>query len=427
MKSKLKNKKTFAGLLTFAGVFTIALFFSIFTILGGKHVDAAENTCQLKVHYLDVAGDSTLIKYRDDNGVVHYGMIDAGDETTFSKSAANYFAGIADNANNSRTLDFCVITHAHADHYKGLQYFDDFKKNNRGNNIHVKTMYVNGCYSDHGNLTPILGELVKEGLIDQIVYLGYESVTHNSEPSFNVKKNEIFGWANTRSLGAHYVYDIEEDNKYSGGFSFKILSPALNEDKNGVGAGQINARSLMCVLDYDNNKDKVVDYKYIFMGDVNDAAPDKNANGLTAITENSLYFNNLVPTSSSTKIIYKIGHHGRRNDNNYFKSAENAMYKYISMSKEYRSNPTMYKKNEIYCVANEYYGDYSTKTTEYKKFAKSSEKLLDNWASKGKVVHMFFNNGKQIYGNSNSSLEKYKTETVNGIKALTSTKSLGFN
>lgn len=403
LKRYLKNKKTISGLFTVAGLLTIALFFGIFTILGGKRVDAAEKTCPLKVHYLDVAGDSTLIKYRDNSGVVHYGMIDAGQETDKndpSKSAAAYFAGIA---GKGATLDFVVITHAHNDHYVGLKYFENYK-------IHVNTMYVNAYYNDlseNGKVSLATRLESMSGAIDNIIYL---------------HKNEV---ANIT---------------YSGGFSLNILGSVFDSDKNSkTTPGIVNNRSMMCTLDYDK-------YKYIFMGDVYN-------NGLKAVTKNPtykleyfswnnitinlyasnirLYLNyiaqimgkndlfsieegtikvsiqNLFVPPSNKEIIYKIGHHGRRNSENYDAASENAMYNFISSN-----------KNKIYCVANK---AYST-TGNYP----NSIPLQKQWHNQATVSNVYLIGGYKYKSEKSTTLVSVSKENLNGIGALTSTTSFGF-
>ena len=221
------------------------MIFSILDVINPKQAYAA--TYPLKVHYLDVKGDCTLIKYTY-GGQTHYGMIDAGQETENNKaseSAAAYFAGLADKAGNPRTLDFCIITHAHNDHYIGLKYFDDY-------NIHVNTMYVNNYYRDiqsdgKVSLNTKLNSMKNSGAISQIIYVGY-----------NNSSNVI---------------------KYDGGFSLRILGPVLSESSNtsNPGDGVVNVRSMMCTLDYDN-------YKYIFMGDLY----EKDGNGLPTITNSAV-------------------------------------------------------------------------------------------------------------------------------------------
>lgn len=354
MKNNLILKKIICCFMTFVMVF------GIFHVIRPKQVQAA--TYPLKVHYLDVKGDATLIKYTY-NGQTHYGMIDAGQETENNKaseSAAAYFAGIADKAGNPRTLDFCIITHAHNDHYIGLKYFEDY-------NIKVKNMYVNSYYRNlqtdgKVSLNTRLNSMKNNGSINNIIYVGY-----------NNSSNVI---------------------TYGGGFSLRILGPVLQESTS-TGDAVVNVRSMMCTLDYD-------DYKYIFMGDIY----EKDGKGLPTITNGLLYKNYLVPTSSDTKVIYKIGHHGRRNANNYNASAEEAMYKYIS------NNGT----NKVYCIANKYFSSGSEYYT-------NSTALQNLWYNK--TGNVYFNTGYKK--TSKTSYSATARDTVNGISALTSTTSLGFN
>lgn len=341
---------------------TFIMVFGILNVINPKQVQAA--TYPLKVHYLDVKGDATLIKYTY-NGQTHYGMIDARQETENNKaseSAAAYFAGIADKAGNPRTLDFCIITHAHNDHYIGLKYFDDYK-------IKVKNMYVNAYYNDVSynekvSLKTRLNSMKKNGSIENIEYIGYRQTKQIS---------------------------IE------GGFLLTILGPVLNETsyttENPPGAGVVNIRSMMCTLDYDN-------YKYIFMGDLY----EKDGKGLSTITNNNLYQSYLVPKANKI-VIYKISHHGRRNANNYSDSAEEEMYKYISNN----------GSNKVYCIANKYFNsssEYYTNSTALQNLCYS------------KTGNVYFNTGYKK--TSKTSYSAVSRDTINGISALTSTTSLGF-
>lgn len=372
MKNNLILKKIICCFMTFIMVF------GIFHVIRPKQVQAA--TYPLKVHYLDVKGDATLIKYTY-NGQTHYGMIDAGQETEnnrASESAAGYFASIADKAKNPRTLDFCIITHAHNDHYIGLKYFEDY-------NIKVKNMYVNSYYNDISyngkvSLKTRLNSMKKNGSIENIEYIGYRQTKQIS---------------------------IE------GGFLLTILGPVLNETsyttENPPGAGVVNIRSMMCTLDYDN-------YKYIFMGDLY----QKDGKGLSTITNNNLYQNYLIPKANKI-VIYKISHHGRRNENNYNEEAKNAeldMYNYVSNN----------GKNQVYCIANRYYTKSNSSTSDYNKFGESSTDLQNLWYNKTKNV--YFNTGYKKSSTTYSTVSRDTINiinTTNKISALTSTTSLGFN
>jgi len=358
--TSMKNYSTTKKIISY--IMTIIMILSIFNITNPKQVQAA--TYPLKVHYLDVKGDATLIKYTY-NGKTYYGMIDAGQETENNKaseSAAAYFAGIADKAGNPRTLDFCIITHAHDDHYIGLKYFDDY-------NIHVNKMYVNDYYRDiqpdgKVSLNTRLNSMKNNGAINQIIYIGH-----------NDSSNVI---------------------TYNGGFSLTILGPVLSESNNtsDPGAAVVNVRSMMCTLDYDN-------YKYIFMGDIY----EKDGKGLPTITNNDLYEDYLVPSRPSIKVVYKISHHGRRNAGNYNASAEAAMYDYISNK----------GTNKVYCIANKYFSSSSEYAT--------STNLQNLWYNK--TGNVYFNTGYKK--TSQTAYSAVSRDTVNGISALTSTTSLGFN
>lgn len=352
MKIQTLCKKVFSMFLS------IVLLLSMVPFVKANMISAA--TYPLKVHFIDVAGDSTLIKYTA-SGTTHYGMIDAGNETENNRayeSSAAYFAGVADKAGNPRILDFCIITHAHNDHYIGLKYFDEY-------NIHVNTMYVNAYYNtleEDGkvSLKTRLNAMKNAGMIGNIVYVSYR--------------------------------DSSNVISYPGGFSLRILGPILTEST-GTTAGYVNKRSMMCTLDYDN-------YKYIFMGDVYQSA-------LTEITNNSLYSSYLVPSSSATKVIYKIGHHGRRNNTNYDAASETAMYQYISNQ----------NTNAVYCIANKYFSSSST-------YAKSTS-LQTLWYNKAMVKGLYFNTGYKKTGAS--SYSPISRDSFNGIYALTTTTSLGLN
>lgn len=97
-------------------------------------------TCGLKVHFIDVKGDATLIQYNEGKQT-HYGMIDVGQKASDKKNAAAYFAGVADKAKQDRVLDFCIIIHVHRDHYYGLRYLKEY-------DIKVKKLYVNSLFYD---------------------------------------------------------------------------------------------------------------------------------------------------------------------------------------------------------------------------------------------------------------------------------------
>lgn len=321
----------------------------------------------LKVHFIDVEGDATLLQYTMGDEV-HYGMIDVGQRTEDAKNAAVYFAGVADKAKQERVLDFCIITHAHRDHYYGLRYLKE-------NNIKVKKLYVNSLFYEE---TAIEGE-DRENV----------SPTKRALKKFLKKKanknGELVSEDAIVLVPPKSVATISYD-----GLEIHILGSTLErEEQDAVTEGYVNMHSMMCTVDYSN-------YKYIFMGDVYQDAYDK-------IVEENLYHDYLVSQDASTNIICKLGHHGRRDEENYKENSEKAIYNYIVSGK--------YKK--LYAIANKHYGN----TKE--KFANSTA-LQKMWNDKkGRVycIDGYEMNRKNTYIKNNKVREK-----VQNIWALTSGK-----
>ena len=297
-------------------------------------------------------------------------MIDAGQTTKndiASESAAAYLAGLTGNTGKVITLDFCIITHAHTDHYIGLKYFNSY-------NINVEKMYVNAYYNNvkpdgKVSLSTRLQAMKDKGLIKNIYSI------ETGHPPIMIS---------------------------CGDATLKILPPIFPGSKTATEApeGEVNIRSMICTLDHSN-------YKYIFMGDVY----EKDGQGLSTIRNTDLYKNCLVPGNNQT-VIYKISHHGRRNNKNYNKSEEQKMYDCISK----------HGKNTVYCIANRNYTKSNSTQTAYDKYATNSLNLQNLWYNNSPNV--YFNTGYKKTGTSETAYYSVPIERYNGISALTSITSL---
>ena len=247
----------------------------IFYSYNDNHVQTAELTGaegELSVHFLELGnkytGDCTYIKYGDIDI-----LIDCGSKTSSISTVESYLRAHMEEGDN--VIDYCIVTHAHTDHYAG------FATSNKVQSIF--DLFNFGTIIDFGTATT-KNTTNPTGMLKNYILNRQEAIDRCDAEYFNVATNV---------KGNNKVYFIGENNE----ISLEIL---YNEyDGETKTSSSENNYSVCTLLTYE-------DKQMLFTGDLEEA---HGSGAETLLLQNNQSLKDIQASGDGVEL-YKAGHHG---------------------------------------------------------------------------------------------------------------------
>ncbi len=236
---------------------------------GVKTVELNGAEGELSVHFLELGnkytGDCTYIKYGDVDI-----LIDCGSKSSSISTVESYLRKYM--GENDNKIDYCIVTHAHTDHYAGFATGAKTKS--------IFDLFTFGTIIDFGagtnkSLTNPTGMMKN--------YL-----TNRNEAT----KDEYFD-ASTITLGNNKVYEIGATKEVK-------LEILYNEYNQADESSSENNYSVCALLTYDNKE-------FLFTGDLE----EHKSNGETKLLNNNASLQAIRDSGGGVEL-YKAGHHGSK-------------------------------------------------------------------------------------------------------------------
>jgi len=226
---------------------------------------------ELTVHFLELGnkytGDCTYIKYGDVDI-----LIDCGSKSSSISTVETYLRNYMGEEDNK--IDYCIVTHAHTDHYAGFATGDKVDS--------IFDLFTFGTVIDFGAGTN------KE--IDPSKATG---MMKNYLKNRNEAIKDAYFDASTITKGNNKVYNIGE-------FGEVKLEILYNEYNSKNESSSENNYSVCTLITYDNNE-------FLFTGDLE----EHGSNGETKLLENNESLK-AIQSSGDGVELYKAGHHGSK-------------------------------------------------------------------------------------------------------------------
>lgn len=220
------------------------------------------------------------------------------------------------------TIDYLIISHKHIDHVQGLASL--VKKAKSGVAITINNLYVNGLdFTASEVFGKRLSEVNKSKIkIKKTYYFGIKGKV-KSDASNNAATNFFKNW---KKSTVNYVNNIETISVLGTGCQIIILPP-LKDYGNSTTAE--NNNSLITIIKdnvtkNDNTKSK--NFKIILPGDIQSDAMAK----ICSTAEYSKY----LIKDGFKNIIYKVSHHGKARQHDFFKKIPDGTIVRLTNSEE---------------------------------------------------------------------------------------------
>lgn len=257
----------------------------IFYSYNDNHVQTAELTGQageLSVHFLELGnkytGDCTYIKYGDIDI-----LIDCGSKTSSISTVESYLRAHMEEGDN--VIDYCIVTHAHTDHYAGFATGSKVKS--------IFDLFEFGTIIDFGTATSKDTEN-PTGMLKNYITNRQEAIDRSEdlvESGKLAKKTEYFNAA-TNVKNNNKTYYIGENNQVE-------LEILYNEyDGNLLTSSSENNYSVCTLLTYD-------DKQMLFTGDLE----EHGSGAETLLLQNNQSLKDIQASGDGVEL-YKAGHHG---------------------------------------------------------------------------------------------------------------------
>lgn len=240
-----------------------------------SNIESAELSGQageLSVHFLELGnkytGDCTYIKYGDVDI-----LIDCGSKSSSIPTVESYLRKYM--GENDNKIDYCIVTHAHTDHYAGFATGTKVKS--------IFDLFTFGTIIDFGSATNKGTDL---------------STATGTMKNYLINRNEAvkdaYFDASTNIKGNNKVYYIGENNEVK-------LEILYNEYDGSLKTSSSENNYSVCVLlTYDNKE-------FLFTGDLE----EHGSNGETKLLENNASLQAIRDGGDGVEL-YKAGHHGSK-------------------------------------------------------------------------------------------------------------------
>ncbi len=232
---------------------------------------------ELSVHFLEMGN-----KYTGDCTYIRYGTTDILIDCGSKSSSIPYVSEYLKKHMQDNVIEYCIVTHAHADHYAG------FATNSKTKSLFE--IFEFGTIIDFGSHTN-KGKTVATATGMQKNYLTKRAVA--------IENGAEYYDASTQVKNSNKVYNIGENNEvkleilYNGSFA-----SGVNNSENNY--------SVCSLLTYDNKE-------FLFTGDLEEA---HGSYGETRLLDDNLSLQTIKNNGETHGVeVFKAGHHGSKTSN----------------------------------------------------------------------------------------------------------------
>jgi len=238
---------------------------------------------ELSIHFLELGnkytGDCTYIKYGDVDI-----LIDCGSKSSSISTVESYLRAHMEEDDN--VIDYCIVTHAHTDHYAGFATGSKVQS--------IFDLFEFGTIIDFGTATNKNTEN-PTGMLKNYITNRQEAIDRSEDLVTSgklTKKTEYFNAA-TNVKDNNKVYYIGDNNEVE-------LEILYNEyDGNLLTSSSENNYSVCALLTYD-------DKQMLFTGDLEE---EHGSYGETKLLNNNQSLKDIQASGDGVEL-YKAGHHG---------------------------------------------------------------------------------------------------------------------
>lgn len=227
---------------------------------------------ELSVHFLELGnkytGDCTYIRYGDVDI-----LIDCGSKSTSIPYVEQYLK----NYMTDNTIEYCIVTHAHADHYAGFA--------TSGKVTSLFEIFDFGTIIDFGSATnKNIGSsatgMMKNYQTKRQIAINNGAEYFDASTGVSKNNNKVFEIGDNGEVTLEILYNYYYDNHTS---------------------SSENNYSVCAMLEYQNKQ-------FLFTGDLE----EHNSNGETKLIENNQSLLDIKNNPNERVEVYKAGHHGSK-------------------------------------------------------------------------------------------------------------------
>lgn len=227
---------------------------------------------ELSVHFLELGN-----KYTGDCTYIRYGNVDILIDCGSKSTSIPYVEQYLKNYMTDNTIEYCIVTHAHADHYAGFATSGKVKS--------LFELFNFGTIIDFGSATNKATGTSATGMMKNYQTKRQIALKNNPENYFD---------ASTITKGNNKVFEIGEE----GEVTLEIL---YNHYYDNHTSSSENNYSVCAMLEYQ-------DKQFLFTGDLE----EHNSNGETKLIENNQSLLDIKNNPKERVEVYKAGHHGSK-------------------------------------------------------------------------------------------------------------------
>ena len=224
---------------------------------------------ELSVHFLELGN-----KYTGDCTYIRYGNVDILIDCGSKSSSISYVSDYLNSYMQDDVIDYCIVTHAHTDHYAGFATSGKVKS--------LFELFEYGTIIDFGGAT---NKDAKAGALNKYITKRDQAIARDNAEYFDVSTSS--------KINNNKVYEIGDD----GELKLEILYNYYYDHEI---SGTENNFSVCVLLTYE-------DKEFLFTGDLEEHGSEAE----TKLLENNASLQ-AIKASGDGVDLYKAGHHGSK-------------------------------------------------------------------------------------------------------------------